>query len=173
MRTDLRNTDYRSVSYGKVIAQACHASNMSLKCVELHSAADEILLNWNESGVTKIVLKVSSEEELLEIEKQLILRRIPHESIIDNGLTEFAGKQVFTCIGIGPYLPEVINTVTGHLELFDVMDDECGNNIQDMTMRHLNVIEYPDYFDYFDDVKKETTLMSQLEDELASRQNTK
>lgn len=74
---------------------------------------------------TKIVLKVDSEEELLELHKKLVEYNestlvgfsLPHVLITDAGFTEFNGVPTNTCIGIGPAESEVIDLFTGHLTL--------------------------------------------------------
>lgn len=75
----------------------------------------EIMWEWLNSHEPKIVLKVNSEQELMNIHQDAINANIESHLIRDLGLTEFDGPQ-FTCVGIGPGEAETIDAITGHLE---------------------------------------------------------
>ena len=81
-----------------------------------------VLDDWLNGKFTKICVSVNSEEELLEIKNKLDNFAsegtiIPYALITDAGLTEFHGVPTNTCIGIGPYVSEEIDKITGNLPL--------------------------------------------------------
>ncbi len=107
-RSDLK------LSKGKIAAQAGHAAV---------SAAEEARQNnkawwkaWMSEGQCKVVVKVKSEKELLELEKQAKESALPSALIIDRGLTEIPPGTI-TCLGIGPAPTEKIDKITGKLPL--------------------------------------------------------
>lgn len=107
-RSDLK------LSRGKMAAQAGHAAV---------SAAEETRKNkrgwwkaWIDEGQCKIVVKVKSEKELLELEKQAKESALPCALIVDRGLTEIPPGTI-TCLGIGPAPTEKIGKLTGALPL--------------------------------------------------------
>jgi PTH2 family peptidyl-tRNA hydrolase len=67
-------------------------------------------------GQCKIAVKVKSEKELLELEKQAKELALPNALIIDRGLTEIPPGTV-TCLGIGPAPAEKVDRITGKLPL--------------------------------------------------------
>lgn len=120
MRKDL------GMSRGKLMAQASHAS---LKCIldtyvvfhddntmkSLPMPLD--VMKWFQGSFTKIVLRVDSEDELMEIYDEVRKTDIPVALIKDAGRTEL-GKSEYTCLGIGPWNALEINKITGHLPLY-------------------------------------------------------
>jgi len=67
-------------------------------------------------GQCKIAVKVKSEKELLELEKQAKELALPCALIIDRGLTEVPPETI-TCLGIGPAPTEKIDKITSMLPL--------------------------------------------------------
>jgi len=68
------------------------------------------------TGQAKIALKVSSEEEILELEAIAKSLNLCARSIQDAGRTQVeAGSR--TVLGIGPAPVELVNLVTEHLRL--------------------------------------------------------
>ncbi|MCX6798536.1 MAG: peptidyl-tRNA hydrolase Pth2 [Candidatus Diapherotrites archaeon] len=104
VRTDLH------MGRGKIAAQCAHASVMALN--ELPPAIFE---SWNAGGMKKIVLKVGSKQELLEL-YQKTRRRFPSSIVHDAGLTQVNPGEP-TCIAIGPAEEKEIDIVTGGLRL--------------------------------------------------------
>ena len=114
------------VRLGKKMAQAAHAAMISISQrirQGLDSATGVATLplspqeqEWFSGRFTKVVLRVDSEEELLDIHRQATAAGLVSELVVDSGLTEFGGVATPTCCGIGPDDPQRIDTVTGHLK---------------------------------------------------------
>lgn len=112
LRTDLKNTKGEKVRTGKLMAQVCHAS---LSSHELSSPAHRTI--WSKyCNHKKIVLKINSEEELLELNQQLKEAGLHTALIQDLGLTEFK-EPTYTCLGVLD-LSERLDTYTKHLSLY-------------------------------------------------------
>jgi len=107
-RSDLK------LSKGKMAAQAGHAAISAAE--EARKKYKEWWKAWIEEGQCKIAVKVKSEKELLELEKQAKEQTLPCALIIDRGLTEVPPGTV-TCLGIGPAPTEKIDAITGMLPL--------------------------------------------------------
>ncbi len=103
------------LSPGKLAAQVGHAT---VDCV-LTSRKNNIkwFKKWYSEGQKKVVLKVSSLDELYELKAQAKRNRLPLALISDAGLTELPPGTV-TCLGIGPGPNKVIDNVTGDLLLY-------------------------------------------------------
>ncbi len=97
---------------GKAAAQAAHAS------VEAVLKSNSTLVSaWRSQGMKKIVLKVPGEKELLELQ-----RKAKREGLVAIIITD-AGKTVVapgtrTCLGIGPAPEELIDKITGNLQMY-------------------------------------------------------
>lgn len=105
MRTDLK------MGKGKIAAQACHA------CLNCYKKADKSdLKKWEMEGQKKVVLKISSEKELLELNTLIKQTSLPSSLITDAGHTQIE-PSTRTCLGIGPGSDEEIDRLTGHLKL--------------------------------------------------------
>ncbi len=107
-RSDLR------LSKGKIAAQAGHAAVSAAE--EARKRHKEWWEAWMKEGQCKIAVKVKSEKELLELEKQAKDLALPCALIIDRGLTEVPPGTV-TCLGIGPAVAEKIDRITSMLPL--------------------------------------------------------
>ncbi len=96
---------------GKMVSQGSHASVASfLRSSEI---ARE---RWLGEGMAKIVLKVSSEEELRAIHAAAKRAKLPAELIVDRGLTQIEPGSA-TAVGIGPAEDSAIDKITGKLKL--------------------------------------------------------
>lgn len=104
LRSDL------GMSTGKMIAQACHAS---LKAYEKSEKRSVKL--WKDQGMKKVVLKVSSEEELIKVFQDAKDAGLPAGNIKDAGRTELRPGTA-TCVGIGPAESDELNIITGSLD---------------------------------------------------------
>lgn len=102
------------LSKGKVAAQAGHAAASAAEEARRHHNA--WFKAWISEGQCKIAVKVKSEKELSELEKQAKELALPTALIIDRGLTEIPPGTV-TCLGIGPAPAESIDKLTGKLSL--------------------------------------------------------
>jgi PTH2 family peptidyl-tRNA hydrolase len=103
-----------SMDVGKLISQACHA------CLEASETARKrdvsIWKAWKRGGAKKIVVKVFSLDELLELENHAARLNVPNALIVDRGLTQLPPNTP-TALGIGPWKTEVIDKITGKLKL--------------------------------------------------------
>lgn len=108
IRQDLR------MSKGKTAAQVAHAAVSSY--IEVTNKKPEWKTVWLREGQKKVVVKVKSLEDLLEIKRKVEMAHIPNALISDAGLTELEPGTV-TCLGIGPAPNALIDKVTGGLKL--------------------------------------------------------
>ncbi|MFQ6075264.1 MAG: peptidyl-tRNA hydrolase Pth2 [Candidatus Bathyarchaeia archaeon] len=102
------------MSRGKLAAQVGHAA------VSASEEARKKRVGWWEGwiaeGQMKVVLKVSSLDELLELRDMASEARLPFALIQDRGLTEVPPGTI-TCLGIGPAPAKAVDEITGHLRL--------------------------------------------------------
>jgi len=99
------------MSKGKTAAQSAHASVSALDKVGKAAAAE-----WKKEGQKKVVLKVSSLHELMEIKAACDKSKIPNALISDAGHTEIEAGTI-TALGIGPDKESKIDKVTGNLRI--------------------------------------------------------
>jgi len=71
---------------------------------------------WMKTGMKKVVLKVMSEKELMELKKKAGSNKITTAVINDAGLTQLSPGTT-TAIGIGPDTEERIDSVVKELKL--------------------------------------------------------
>ncbi|MBY9019621.1 MAG: peptidyl-tRNA hydrolase Pth2 [Candidatus Lokiarchaeota archaeon] len=108
IRTDLK------MGTGKKCAQSCHASVSSADVVRVKNK--EAWKNWKNSGQKKVVLRVSSIEDLSEIVRNLEKENIPYYLVKDAGLTQLSPGTT-TALGIGPAVSTSLDKITGELKL--------------------------------------------------------
>ncbi|KAJ2805290.1 hypothetical protein H4R20_002154 [Coemansia guatemalensis] len=109
IRTDL------GMSKGKIAAQCSHAT---LACYKHGIKKDPGTIKaWEWTGQTKVTLKCSSEEELLELQNAARTSGLIAQSICDAGRTQIASGSR-TVVGIGPGPADAVDRVTGHLSLY-------------------------------------------------------
>lgn len=99
---------------GKIAAQAGHAAVSAAEEARKH--CKEWWKAWIKEGQCKIAVKVESEKELLDLDKQAKELALPCALIIDRGLTEIPPGTI-TCLGIGPAPAEKMDKITGMLLL--------------------------------------------------------
>lgn len=105
VRTDLK------MGKGKIAAQSCHA------CLSSYKKTDSrIRRKWELTGQKKVVLKVSSEEDLLKIFAKAKNTSVSCALITDAGHTQVE-PSTRTCVGIGPASDDEIDELTGDLKL--------------------------------------------------------
>ncbi len=98
---------------GKTCAQVAHASIEAMD--KTLKKEPDWVLEWKDSGMAKVVLKVGSEKELLELFEQ-VKKLLPTALIHDAGRTQIESGTA-TCIGIGPAPESEIDRQTKHLKL--------------------------------------------------------
>jgi PTH2 family peptidyl-tRNA hydrolase len=108
VRTDLE------MSKGKIAVQVAHGSVSATEQTRVHK--QEVWKAWLREGQKKVAVKVTSEEELLELRRQAVNNSLPHALIRDAGMTELPPGTI-TVLGIGPAKTEIIDEVTGDLKL--------------------------------------------------------
>ncbi|MEM2162990.1 MAG: peptidyl-tRNA hydrolase Pth2 [Candidatus Bathyarchaeia archaeon] len=109
LRSDIK------MSPGKAAAQASHAAVSSAE--EARRNYPSWWREWIESGQCKIVLKVNSESEILELMRKAKELNLPAALISDMGLTELEPGTI-TALGIGPAPSNLIDKITGSLPLY-------------------------------------------------------
>lgn len=106
IRKDLR------LSPGKLAAQAAHAS---LEAYKKSSILNKKI--WDHTGQKKVVLKVDSENALINLCKKCKDGRLTAILIRDAGKTQVRGGTL-TALGIGPDKDNKIDKITGKLKLY-------------------------------------------------------
>lgn len=97
---------------GKIAAQCCHASIGAYK-----KSDPKKIEKWEMgSAYAKVVLKVNSLEELMNLTKEAIKEGIAFSLVVDAGRTQIPASTV-TVLGLGPDENEVIDKITGDLKL--------------------------------------------------------
>lgn len=109
---------------GKIGAQCAHASLGAILSLMQRDAGggrylayDERVNGWLDDKFTKPVCYVTSEAELLELQRQAREAGLIECLIVDSGLTHFHGVPTVTALAVGPDLREKVDLVTGHLPL--------------------------------------------------------
>jgi len=108
VRTDLQ------MKKGKIAAQVAHASISAME--KTRNFHKNWVKKWLNEGQKKVVLKVNSEEKLLELKKITDIRKLPNALIRDRGLTQIPAGSI-TALGIGPCPNEMIDPITNKLQL--------------------------------------------------------
>lgn|SRR3989338_2202360 len=102
------------ITKGKIAGQVSHASVSAVEATRKISV--ETVKSWLNEGQKKIVLKVASENELMEYFELCKRAGIPCELIRDAGHTQLEPNTI-TCFGAGPWNEEEIDRVLGKLKL--------------------------------------------------------
>lgn len=100
------------MSNGKIISQACHSSLGSYR-----ESKQKVREKWLSEGGKKVVLKVDSKKNLMDIYKRVEKKQFPCYLVKDAGLTELEKGEI-TSLGVGPVEEDKINPITGSLEPF-------------------------------------------------------
>ena len=113
---------------GKEIAQGAHASMAWLRQrimphITPAGRADQVQFSaaersWLELSMRKVTVKVGSEQELVDVYDKALAAGLVVHMITDRGLTEFGGIPTLTCLAVGPDYDDLIDPVTGDLELY-------------------------------------------------------
>lgn len=100
---------------GKAVAQGAHAAMMFMIASDFKIETAE--MEWIESGMCKVCVRVESESELNSIIDAAVTVGIKVFPVVDAGHTEFSGVPTLTCCAIGPDVDEKIDAITGTLKL--------------------------------------------------------
>lgn len=108
IRTDL------GMGKGKMCAQAAHASIVAAFNAR---ARNKIAFGeWFAISQAKIVVKVESDTELMDIYAKAVNAGLPCSMIKDAALTQLE-MPAYTAVGIGPCKDEDVDKITGGLKL--------------------------------------------------------
>ena len=99
---------------GKIAAQVAHAAVMGAEKVK--ASRREWFNSWFAAGQAKVVVKVKSIEELMDVRMRAEELNLPVVQVHDSGLTQIPSG-TNTCVGIGPAPSELIDKVTFELKL--------------------------------------------------------
>ncbi|RLE65844.1 MAG: peptidyl-tRNA hydrolase [Thermoprotei archaeon] len=102
------------MSRGKIAAQAAHAAVTAAELARKNFP--EWFKEWFNEGQKKVVLRASSEKELLELYEKAKEKKLPTAIIRDMGLTEIPPGTI-TAIAIGPAPEKLVDDITKHLPL--------------------------------------------------------
>ena len=105
VRKDLKMTK------GKTAAQCCHGCLGAFKKSDFNK-----IKKWEIEGEKKVIVKVSTLEELFEIKEIASKNNIPNYIVKDAGRTELPIGTI-TCLAIGPDDDKIIDKVTNDLKL--------------------------------------------------------
>jgi peptidyl-tRNA hydrolase, PTH2 family len=108
VRSDLK------MGKGKLAAQVAHASLSAAE--EAMMRSERSYREWKEEGQPKIVLKVGSEAELMQLLRRARAMHLPAALIQDRGLTQLEPGTT-TCLGVGPAPDDLLDRLTGNLKL--------------------------------------------------------
>lgn len=103
--------DDLKLSKGKLAVQVAHAAVQAYEF-----AGKDIREAWKEGGQKKVVLRVSTLNDLFELKEIARKHGLPTALIQDAGLTEVPPGTI-TVLGIGPAQAEELHRITGHLKL--------------------------------------------------------
>lgn len=108
VRTDL------ALTKGKLAVQVAHAS---VNCaVQAYQRRRGVYDGWYREGQKKVVTKVGTLRELLELKSMAEAKGLITSLITDAGLTQLPPGTT-TCLGIGPAPSREVDPLTGHLGL--------------------------------------------------------
>ena len=99
---------------GKAAAQCAHAAVMCYK--KAIREAPDLVERWEGLGVTKVCVKVDSEEALMDIAAKARAAGVVFGVVRDAGRTQIESGSS-TVVGIGPAPIDIANKLTGHLKL--------------------------------------------------------
>lgn len=98
---------------GKIAAQCSHATLGLYKKI-LHRAP-KALSRWEMCGQVKVVVKIESEDDMLELQARAKSLAIPTHIVVDAGRTQIAPNSRTVMAVLGP--ADMVDDVTGGLKL--------------------------------------------------------
>ncbi|MHA1753999.1 MAG: peptidyl-tRNA hydrolase Pth2 [Candidatus Odinarchaeia archaeon] len=108
IRSDLK------MSKGKTAVQVAHAAVLAAESARLKF--DKWWRDWINEGQKKVVVKVETLKDLIELKNKALEIGIPYALIEDRGLTELPPGTI-TCLGLGPAPEKVLDKLTSSLLL--------------------------------------------------------
>jgi PTH2 family peptidyl-tRNA hydrolase len=96
---------------GKLAAQVAHGSLEAFKKADVRSQEE-----WESEGSKKVVVKIDTLKDMMEIKDKVKSLHVPYAVIRDAGKTQLNPGTV-TVLGIGPAPSEMIDPVTKDLKL--------------------------------------------------------
>lgn len=99
------------MSCGKIAGQVAHASIRAY-----NNAGFWNRTKYFKDGEVKVILKVNSEEELIDIMYQCMMSNVKYAEVRDAGKTQIE-PNTLTAVGIGPYKDEIVDKIVGDLKL--------------------------------------------------------
>jgi PTH2 family peptidyl-tRNA hydrolase len=99
---------------GKIAAQVAHAAVMAAERTK--QKKPDWFYSWFDGGQAKVVVKVQSFEELIQVKNHAESLKLPVVLVQDSGLTQIPPGTA-TCIGIGPGPTDLVDKVTERLKL--------------------------------------------------------
>ena len=99
---------------GKIAVQVSHASVTVSE--ETRKRRPDWWKNWWHEGQRKVVVKVQTESDLEKIRREAEELGLAAAIIRDSGLTQISPGTA-TCVGIGPAPAELVDKITGDLQL--------------------------------------------------------
>lgn len=105
-----------SMSKGKTGAQCAHAALECCRQILYNQKQEKMFQSWLQIGQPKVVLKISSEDELLSLADKAQRAGLVTAIIKDAGRTQLKPGTI-TVLGIGPGSNEVIDSLTSKLRL--------------------------------------------------------
>jgi PTH2 family peptidyl-tRNA hydrolase len=96
---------------GKLAVQVAHASLEAYR-----ESSPGLRREWEESGEKKVVVRVESLREMLELHKKARRLGLPCSLVRDAGKTQVRPGTI-TALGIGPCRDEDLDRVTGKLKI--------------------------------------------------------
>ena len=99
---------------GKLAAQAAHAAVSAAERVR--RSRSEWYQEWVATGQAKVVVKVDSLKDLLDVKAKCEAESLPTYLVEDRGLTQVP-EGTITCLGVGPAPSLKIDKITGSLKL--------------------------------------------------------
>jgi PTH2 family peptidyl-tRNA hydrolase len=108
MRSDLK------MGRGKIAVQAGHAAVSAAEVAR--KRFQSWWKEWLDEGQCKIAVKVTSEDDLINLEEEARRSGLPYALISDRGLTQLQLGTI-TCLAIGPAPSVDVDKITGKLPL--------------------------------------------------------
>ena len=101
---------------GSSVATTEKITNIAKRLIERKKTDSKIIKKWETDGYAKVVCKVDSLEELLDLKKEADKNNVSNYLVVDAGRTQLPTSTT-TVLGIGPDEDEIMDKITGDLKL--------------------------------------------------------